>query len=56
MKVFQLFTEHTALPPNAIYIKRYDFERPMNSSSNFVSLSTSFVMTIILSPLLTQLH
>jgi hypothetical protein len=37
--VLQLFSELIASPPNAICIKCYDFERPMNSSSLFVSLS-----------------
>jgi hypothetical protein len=32
MQVLQLFTELIALPPNAICIKCYDFEWPMNSS------------------------
>jgi hypothetical protein len=49
MQVLQLFTELTALPPNVIRIKCYDFERPINSSSPFVALSTIFVITITLS-------
>jgi hypothetical protein len=44
-------SQFTALSPIAICIKFYDFERPMNSSGHFVSLSlsTTFVKTIILS-------
>jgi hypothetical protein len=33
----QLFTELIAPTPIAICIKYHDFERPMNSSSNFVN-------------------
>jgi hypothetical protein len=39
MQVLQLFTQLIAPPPNAICVTRYDFDRAMNSSSHFVSLS-----------------
>jgi hypothetical protein len=39
MQDLQLFTELIALLPNAISIKCYDFEQPLNSSSFFVSWS-----------------
>jgi hypothetical protein len=48
-EVLQLFIELIALPPNAICFKCYDFEWPTNSSSHFLSLSSTFVMTSILS-------
>jgi hypothetical protein len=52
MQVLQLFTELIAPTPNAICIKCYDFERPMNSSNHFVALSQ---VPSLLCPLI-QLH
>jgi hypothetical protein len=37
MYVLQLFTELKALPHNAIRIKCYDVEGPMNSSGHFAT-------------------
>jgi hypothetical protein len=36
MLVLYLFTELVALPPNAIRIKSYDFEGPINCVVRFV--------------------
>jgi hypothetical protein len=49
MYVLQLFTGIKALPPNAIFIKCYDFERPMNPMSYFVPFRIIILMNIILS-------
>jgi hypothetical protein len=38
MYVLQLFVEHIALPPSAIRIRYYDFERPVNSTDLSSSL------------------
>jgi hypothetical protein len=48
LRLTELFTEPTAPPPNVIFIKCYDFELPINSISYIISLSTIFVMIIIL--------
>jgi hypothetical protein len=49
-QVLRLFTELIMLPPNAICIKFYDFQRFMKSSIHFfIKISIIFVMTIILS-------
>jgi hypothetical protein len=37
--IYVSLTELIALPPNAICIKCYDSERPMNSISHFVALN-----------------
>jgi hypothetical protein len=38
MQILQLFAELIALPQNAIHIKCYDFEGPMNSICHYLSL------------------
>jgi hypothetical protein len=48
-QVLHLFIELIAAPPDVMYIKCYDFERPMNPSSHFVWVKyIFFVITIIL--------
>jgi hypothetical protein len=50
MQILHLFPELIALPSNAIHIKCYDFNGPINSGYEFCFMlyKTNFVMAMVL--------